>query len=121
MFIINGKIHTMAGKIYETGYVRMKDKKIIEVGNQKECPTIPKEERVLDVDGAWVMSVLIDAHCHVGISEEKWGVIGDDCNEMTSPMTPHLRAIDAIKEGITSLMTGPEIQWRCLQRLYIRL
>lgn len=61
---------------------------------------------------------LIDAHCHVGISEEKWGSIGDDCNEAASPLTPYLRGLDAVNPmdsafhdaimaGITSVMTGP--------------
>ncbi|MBR1692717.1 MAG: amidohydrolase [Lachnospiraceae bacterium] len=73
---------------------------------------------VLDAEGGWVMPGLIDAHCHVGISEEKWGIIGDDCNEMTDPLTPQLRAVDgvnpmdpafhdAIMGGITTVMTGP--------------
>lgn len=77
-----------------------------------------KGEEVLDVDGAWVLPGLIEAHAHIGISEEKWGAIGDDCNEQTNPVTPALRAVDAvnamdpafhdaIKAGITSVMTGP--------------
>lgn len=64
------------------------------------------------------MPGFIEAHAHIGISEEKWGVIADDCNEGTNPVTPSLRAIDAlnpmdpafheaIEAGITSVMTGP--------------
>ena len=116
MRIINGKVLTMAGKIYENGYVQFADGKIEAVGDMGELTE--GVEEFIDVKGAWVMSGLIDAHCHVGIAEEKWGVVGDDCNEMTSPVTPHLRGIDAINPmdpafhdaiiaGITSLMTGP--------------
>ena len=50
--------------------------------------------------------------------QRRSGCYGDDCNEQTSPVTPALRAIDAvnamdpafhdaIKAGITSVMTGP--------------
>ena len=55
---------------------------------------------------------------HIGISEEKSGRPGDDCNETTNPVTPCLRAIDAINPmdsafhnalaaGITGVMVGP--------------
>ena len=50
--------------------------------------------------------------------EEAMGFEGDDGNEMTDPITPHLRAIDsinpcdeafanALKGGITTAATGP--------------
>lgn len=122
MFLIHGKIHTMAGKTYEDGYVHITGDKIAAVGKMDEI-SLEKSERetdepVIDVGGAVVMPGLIDAHCHVGICEEKWGMTGDDCNEMTNPVTPQLRALDAvnpmdpafhdaIKAGITSIMTGP--------------
>ena len=64
------------------------------------------------------MPGIIEAHCHMGITEEKKGMEGDDCNETVNPITPHLRAIDAInsmdaafddalRAGITSAMIGP--------------
>lgn len=54
----------------------------------------------------------------MGITEEKKGQEGDDCNEMVHPITPMLRAIDAIntmdaafadavRAGITSANIGP--------------
>ena len=54
----------------------------------------------------------------MGITEEKKGMEGDDCNETVNPVTPYLRAIDAInsmdaafddavRAGITSAMIGP--------------
>ncbi len=76
------------------------------------------EAQVIDASGCLVMPGLIDAHCHVGITEEKKGIEGDDCNENVEPVTPWLRAVDAIntmdaafddavQAGITSLMAGP--------------
>lgn len=146
MLIINGKIITMAEKTYTNGYVRVSGEKITAVGDMGELTQAEnqKEEDVLDVSGAWVMPGLIDAHCHVGMSEEKWGSAGDDCNEMTKPITPHLRAVDAVNPmdpafhdaiiaGITSLMTGPgssnvvggqsvfmKVQGRCMDRMILR-
>lgn len=115
LLIKNGKIFTMNGTNYENGSVLIDDGKIVEVG---ENVTVPKNAEVIDVNGAWVMPGIIDAHCHIGICEENMGFEGDDCNEMTDPVTPQLRAIDAInpmdeglakavKGGITSVMTGP--------------
>lgn len=118
MLIINGKILPMEAKTIEHGYVQTKGKVIKELGSMEQAPSPGKGEEVLDVKGAWVMPGLIDAHCHVGIMEEKRGAAGDDCNEATDPITPAVRAIDgvnpmdpafhdAIIAGITSLMTGP--------------
>ncbi len=117
MVIINGKIFTMENKMIACGYVRIRGKLIEEVEEMKSFVE-RQDEEVLDVHGAWVLPGLIEAHAHIGITEEKWGTIGDDCNEATMPITPTLRAIDAvnpmdpafhdaIEAGITSVMTGP--------------
>lgn len=114
----------MAGVSYDNGYVRITGNKIASVGGMDslswdERAQLEKEKQdALDVNGAWVLPGLIDAHCHVGMTEEKWGMAGEDCNEMTSPVTPHIRAIDAVNPmdpafhdaimaGVCSLMTGP--------------
>lgn len=150
MLIKNGKILTMSGQDYENGYVHVTGSKITSVGDMAALPPElsekkgTEEEPVLDVQGAWVMPGLIDAHCHVGITEEKWGMVGDDCNEMTNPVTPQLRALDAVNPmdpafhdaiiaGITSLLTGPgssnvvggqslftKVQGRCLDKMVIK-
>lgn len=91
------------------------DGKIKEVGkNIKPAGDV----EVIEVKDAWITPGLIDAHCHVGMWEEGIGIEGHDGNETTSPLTPHLRAIDAInpldlgfkdalKGGVTAIMTGP--------------
>lgn len=119
MYIINGKIMTMAGRTYENGVLRTKGRKITEVGDRKDITVAPEVgEAVLDVKGALVMPGMIEAHCHMGITEEKKGMEGDDCNETVDPITPYLRAIDAIhsmdaafddavRAGITAAMIGP--------------
>ena len=122
MLIINGKIYTMEGQVIENGYLWIKGKKIEEIGEMIDSRTLKvlmnSQEKILDVDGAWVLPGFIESHSHIGITEEKWGTIGDDCNEATMPVTPALRAIDAvnpmdpafhdaIEAGITSVMTGP--------------
>ena len=95
MVVINGKIFPMEGENIECGYVRIKGKIIQEVGTMHHFKK-EKEEKILDVNGAWVLPGLIESHAHIGITEEKWGAIGDDCNEATNPVTSALRAIDAV-------------------------
>ncbi len=117
LLIRNGTIYTMAGGILDIGDIVIEGGKILEIG--KEIRTsIKNDDIIVDARGLWVMPGLIDAHCHIGITEEKKGQEGDDCNETTTPITPYLRAIDAIntldpafhnaiQAGITSVMVGP--------------
>lgn len=116
MLIIHGNIKTMTEQDFVDGYVQIEDGKIVSIGGMADCPEA--DDEVLDVQGAWVMPGIVEAHCHMGITEEKKGMEGDDCNETVDPITPQLRAIDAINPmdaafndalaaGITSAMIGP--------------
>lgn len=119
MYIVGGRIKTMAGEDIEEGIIRVQDGKIVAVGSIGEIPLEPaKGEEVLMVKDALIMPGIIEAHCHMGITEEKKGMEGDDCNENVNPITPYLRAIDAIntmdaafddavRAGITAAMIGP--------------
>lgn len=118
MYITGGKILTMAGQVYENGTIEIENGKIKAVREGTIEGQPDNGEQVIHVQGAWVMPGLIEAHCHMGITEEKKGMEGDDCNENIEPSTPYLRAIDAIntmdaafddavRAGITSAMIGP--------------
>jgi len=115
LLIKNGKILTMTGKNYDKGCVLVDNGKIVEVSEKIEETS---DMEVIDAEGCVVMPGIIEAHCHIGIHEEDKGFEGADGNETTDPVTPQLRAIDAvnpmdtsfedaIKAGITSVMTGP--------------
>ena len=93
------------------------DKKIIYVGEDKPFPEYDIDEEI-DARGLFVTPGLIDAHCHLGMFEDSLGFEGDDGNEDSDPVTPHLRAIDGINPfdrgfeearnaGVTSVLTGP--------------
>lgn len=117
ILIKNGKVLTMAGFNYESGCILIKDKKIYKV--DKEISVNETEiSETIDAEGCWVMPGIIDAHSHIGITEEKKGFEGNDCNEVKDPITPYIRALDAINpmdsafhnaigSGITSVMVGP--------------
>jgi len=113
--IKNGTIYTMAGAVMEESSILVKDGKIQDIGKSLD---IPKEATVIDAKGKLVFPGFIDAHCHLGTFNAGVGAMGEDVNEKTEPLTPHLRGIDginpmdetfdtAIKSGITTVATGP--------------
>lgn len=120
--IIHGNIKTMEQQDYTDGYLCIEEGKISAVGPMTEFQEkqwlMGKEVQVIHAKGNLVMPGIIEAHCHMGITEEKKGMEGDDCNENVNPITPYLRAIDAInpmdaafgdalRAGITGAMIGP--------------
>lgn len=113
--ITGGKIITMAGRHLEKGTVVADGGKIIGV---HEGVLTPPGAEIFDAAGMIVMPGMIDCHSHVGIVEEIYREEGDDSNETTGPVTPHLRAIDAVNPvdpgfrdalagGVTTVVTGP--------------
>lgn len=122
LVIIHGYMKTMEERDYPDGYLQIEHGKIVAIGDMEKCDVRTlrenKEAQVIDAKGNLVMPGIIEAHCHMGITEEKKGMEGDDCNENVDSITPQLRAIDAInpmddafhdaiKAGITSAMIGP--------------
>lgn len=115
MLLINAKIMTMEDAVIDCGYIQIKEDKIIAVGDMNSAP---QDEEILDLQGKTVYPGFIDAHCHMGMAEEGLDFEGDDLNEMTDPVSPHLRGLDAINPvnksfpeavdaGITTVVTGP--------------
>lgn len=97
------------------GIILIEDGKIAAVGSEVE---IPADVDVFDATGKYVIPGMIDAHCHTGVFADGVGWDHSDGNEMTDPVMPHLRAIDAIhpedkafqdlqEAGITTINTGP--------------
>ncbi len=99
----------------EEGILLIEGGKILRVG--KKLP-IPRDAEIIDATGKFIMPGMIDAHCHTGVFADGVGWEKSDGNEMTDPVTPHLRAIDAIhpedmafqdlrEAGVTTINTGP--------------
>jgi len=92
--IKGGKILTISNGVIENGIILIEDGKIKDVGQDI---VIPDGVKVIDASGKVVMPGLVEAHCHIGIYEEGVGWAGEDGNEMTTPATPEVRALDGIK------------------------
>ncbi len=116
MLLTNAKIMTMEGAPIEKGWLLIREGKIAGLGSMENLPSPGAE--ILDLEGKSLYPGFIDAHCHMGMAEEGLDFEGDDLNEMTDPVTPQLRAIDAINPmnksfgealdaGITTVVTGP--------------
>ncbi len=116
VLIKNGTLYTMEnGDAVICGDILVDEGKIKQIG---ENLTAPEGCQVIDATGKLVFPGFIDAHDHLGMSEESIGFEGNDTNEMTDPVTPQVRAIDgfnpndiAVQEarehGVTTVAAGP--------------
>jgi len=112
--IVDAEIRTVTKGVIPLGTIVFNEKGIISVG--KDC-RVPVSARVIEGKGKVVTPGLIEAHSHAGLSED--GFPADvDYNEMTNPVTPHMRAIDAFKpsdlamaeavrDGVTTMYMTP--------------
>lgn len=115
LLIQNGLLYTMESDVPLRADMLIKDGKIAEI-----APDITPTENmeIFDAKNLLVFPGFIDAHSHIGIAEERTSGQGDESNEGTNPITPCLRAVDAINPmdsafhnalaaGITGALVGP--------------
>jgi imidazolonepropionase-like amidohydrolase len=94
--IVGGRVVPVQGTPFEDGVVLVDDGRVQALGRDVRVPD--GVERV-DAAGRVVLPGLVDAHVHLGVHEEGDGWAGQDTNELTDPVTPHVRALDAINPG----------------------
>lgn len=115
LLIRKGYVHTMEGEPLDGVDILIEGGKIQSIGFALE---VPPEAECLDASGLFVLPGLIDAHTHLGIWEEGSSGKGSQGNEDPDPVTPQLRAIDAINPrdesflwaregGVTTVASGP--------------
>ena len=115
LLIKNGTLYTMEENEPICADLLINKGKIIEI-SEKINET--DKMQIFDAEGLSVYPGFIDAHSHIGICEDKITSLNDTSNENTNPITPAIRAIDAINPmdsafhnalavGITGVMVGP--------------
>jgi imidazolonepropionase-like amidohydrolase len=91
--IVGGYVVPVTADPVDGGTVLIEDGTITAVG--RDVP-VPDGAIIIGAAGRWVLPGFIEAHGHVGVSEEGEGWAGADTNELTEPVTAQVRALDAI-------------------------
>jgi imidazolonepropionase-like amidohydrolase len=102
------RIHTASGPVIERGVLVVLKGKILDVGAE-DAVKIPANALIRDVSGKVIIPGLVDTHSHIGIFGRPATGASADGNEMTGPIQPGLRAIDAINPydpGIKMAVAG---------------
>ncbi len=118
--IINGLVYTASSN---PGLPFKIEKATVLIGNGKikavgKHVDIQGDTKIIDISGKIVTPGLIDAHCHIGISEDGATSAGRDNNESSEPVTAEVWALDAVNPkdvafqdaiaaGITCVQTDP--------------
>ncbi|KAF9979040.1 hypothetical protein BGZ73_007142 [Actinomortierella ambigua] len=110
----NGYFLDGAGKTIE-GDLLIDRGLIVQIGKDVKAP---KHVKTIDLKGHIVTPGIVDMHSHLGV--DSWPALAgtDDTNEMTQPMTPFVRSIDAfnpsdvarkwvVSGGVTSVLVLP--------------
>ena len=100
------RIHTASGPVIEKGVMIVLKGKILDVGAEGQVK-IPANAKIRNMTGKVIIPGLVDTHSHIGIFGRNPG--SGDGNEMTGPVQPGLRAIDAINPrdpGIRMALAG---------------
>ncbi|MDP3153087.1 MAG: amidohydrolase family protein [Archangium sp.] len=91
--IRNGTVLTAAGQVFVNGHVVLIDGRIAEVGEGAGSP--PAGALIIDAKGGFITPGLIDTHSHVGVYAWPGTIGSEDGNEMTNPITAHVRSESA--------------------------
>ncbi|MDR3139734.1 MAG: amidohydrolase family protein [Treponema sp.] len=106
--IKGGTVVTVTNGIIDHGIVLVEGTKIAAVGGSDLI--IPPDAEIIDAGGKWVTPGFIDAHTHISTSGEPKTLPNFpgqfDINEISDPVTPHLRAIDALNPHDIALVNA---------------
>ena len=115
LLIRNARLFTMEGDgCIDGGDVLMDGGKVVATGTNLSAPGA----KVIDAHGAYATPGFVDPHTHIGLWADGERDDTGDGNEETDPVTPHLRALDAVnpvdpcfaeacRAGVTSVAAGP--------------
>ena len=90
--IVGGTIWCGDGNVIRDGVLVFDGERIEAVGQGP----VPKGAQEVSARGRYVLPGLVEAHAHLGVHVLGGGWEGNDSNESTDPVTPQVRAIDAL-------------------------
>ncbi|HCH65550.1 MAG: amidohydrolase [Deltaproteobacteria bacterium] len=114
--IVHATVLPVVGSTIEDGTVLVEDGRIVAVGSGLPVPE--GTTTVVDATGQFLTPGLIDLHSHMGVYSWPGVNAHSDGNEMIHPITPHVRAEDAVRVadpafsraragGVTSILVLP--------------
>lgn len=114
MLVIQGGTVLTPETRFERTDVVIEGAKVVAVGRSRKT----QRAETVDARGKYVLPGLVEAHCHVALFADGIDARHYDGNEMTDPVTPHVRALDAVhpedlafadlrRAGITTIHTSP--------------
>lgn len=100
--LINARIISVTQAPIEKGVLLFDKGKVLQVGYTEK---LPRGTEVYDLKGGWVMPGLIDCHTHISTFFEPryLPIPATDGNEFSDPITPHIRALDALNPHDTAI------------------
>jgi imidazolonepropionase-like amidohydrolase len=113
-YFTGAAVLTGTGKIFKSAVTVFQGGKILDISERMD---IPEGADVTDLSGLVVTPGFIDAHVHMGLCSEGFPAEMDDTNDMTDPVAPQLRAIDALYPDDTAFREALSGGVTCAQTL----
>ncbi len=89
----NAIVYPITARPLKDGDVLIEDGKIKKIGYNLATEAGVK---IIDCAKQYLLPGFIDVHTHLGLYDEGTGWAGNDANETTEALTPHIRAIDGV-------------------------
>lgn len=86
-------IMTASRGLLDKSTIVIKDTRIEAIGSNIR---VPADSEAWSLKGKVVIPGMIDAHTHLGLTQDGVGAMHSDEDEVDDPIVPHLRALDAI-------------------------
>ena len=86
-------IMTGTGDVLNKGTILIRDARIEAIGTNLR---VPADAEAWSLKDKVIIPGMIDAHTHLGLTQDGVGAAQSDEDEVDDPIVPHLRAIDAI-------------------------
>src|SRR6478736_8454325 len=114
----NATLYPITSKPIYNSDVLIQDGKIVLIGPNLQPPL---QVEVIDCKQRYLFPGFIDVHTHLGLYDEGTGWAGNDANETSEVLTPHIRSLDgihpfdiafqdAVQNGVTTAHVMPGSQ-----------